>query len=90
MSSVVKRSIILDGHKTSVSLEDVFWAELKNIAQRENVPLADILHSINSQRGDANFSSAVRIFVLCSVRDQAASGSNQTLHLSLPLPAQSQ
>lgn len=90
MSSVVKRSIILEGNKTSVSLEDVFWSELKNIAQRENVPLVDILNSINSQRGDANFSSAVRIFVLCSVRDRVASGSNQPPHLSLPLPAQSQ
>lgn len=77
MSSITKRSIVLAGLKTSVSLEDVFWTELKEIAQREGVPLVDILNFVNGQRGDANFSSAVRIFVLCSVRDRIAKGNDQ-------------
>lgn len=71
MSSVVKRSVILEGHKTSVSLEDVFWSELKVIAGRGGVPLGEVLRLVNSRRGEANLSSAIRIFVFNSVKDRA-------------------
>ena len=63
-SLVVKRSIVVGGHKTSVSLEDEFWAALKKIAVRHRVTLSDLIGSIDSQRQHGNLSSAVRLFVL--------------------------
>jgi predicted DNA-binding ribbon-helix-helix protein len=63
-SLVVKRSIVVGGHKTSVSLEDEFWAALKTIALRHRKTLSDLIGSIDSQRQHGNLSSAVRLFVL--------------------------
>ena len=63
-SLVVKRSIVVGGHKTSVSLEDEFWAALKKIALRHRITLSDLVGSIDSQRQHGNLSSAVRLFVL--------------------------
>jgi predicted DNA-binding ribbon-helix-helix protein len=63
-SLVVKRSIVVGGHKTSVSLEDEFWAALKKIAVRHRVTLSNLIGSIDSQRQHGNLSSAVRLFVL--------------------------
>jgi predicted DNA-binding ribbon-helix-helix protein len=70
MSSVVKRSVILEGHKTSVSLEDAFWSEQKEIAGRGGVSLGEVLRLVNSRRGEANLSTAIRIFVFNSVKDR--------------------
>ena len=63
-SSVVKRSIVIDGHKTSVSLEDPFWTELKNIAHTRQVTLSDLVSKIEGAREQSNLSSAIRLFVL--------------------------
>ncbi|MFZ3336550.1 MAG: ribbon-helix-helix domain-containing protein [Xanthobacteraceae bacterium] len=63
-SSVVKRSVIIAGHKTSVSLEDAFWRSLKDIAINSRVTLSDLVGSIDSQRHHGNLSSALRLFVL--------------------------
>jgi predicted DNA-binding ribbon-helix-helix protein len=63
-SLVLKRSIVVGGHKTSVSLEDEFWAALKKIAVRQHATLSDLVGSIDSQRQHGNLSSAVRLFVL--------------------------
>jgi predicted DNA-binding ribbon-helix-helix protein len=63
-SLVVKRSIVVGGHKTSVSLEDEFWAALKEIAARHRVTLSDLVGPIDSQRQHGNLSSALRLFVL--------------------------
>jgi len=63
-SPVVKRSIVIAGHKTSVSLEDAFWKGLKEIADERSVTLSDIVASIDSQRRHGNLSSAIRLFVL--------------------------
>ena len=69
-SSVLKRSIVVAGHKTSVSLEDAFWKSLKEIAgQREMTP-ADLVASIDADREYPNLSSAIRLFVLGVYRDQ--------------------
>jgi predicted DNA-binding ribbon-helix-helix protein len=68
-SSVVKRSIVIDGHKTSVSLEDPFWIELKTIAQTQQVTLADLVTRIDSTREQSNLSSAIRLFVLHHFRE---------------------
>ena len=63
-SSVAKRSIVLNGHKTSVSLEDEFWNALKEIAGKRAIHLSDLVAEVDEQRGDGNLSSALRLFVL--------------------------
>jgi len=63
-SAVVKRSIVIAGHKTSVSLEDAFWNGLKAIAKVRKINLSDLVASIDTQRQHANLSSAIRLFVL--------------------------
>ena len=63
-SPVVKRSIVIAGHKTSVSLEDAFWKGLKEIADDREVTLSDLVSSIDTDRQHGNLSSAIRLFVL--------------------------
>jgi predicted DNA-binding ribbon-helix-helix protein len=63
-SPVVKRSIVIAGHKTSVSLEDGFWKALKDIADNRDVTLSDLVSSIDGERREGNLSSAIRLFVL--------------------------
>ena len=69
-SLVVKRSVVLAGHKTSVSLEDAFWESLKKIAARRHLTLSALLAAIDSGRNHGNLSSAIRLFVLAFYRDQ--------------------
>ena len=69
-SSVIKRSIVVAGHKTSVSLEDAFWKSLKEIAGQRDMTLADLVAAIDGNREHANLSSAIRLFVLGVYRDQ--------------------
>ena len=71
-STVVKRSIILAGHKTSVSLEDAFWEGLKDIAKIKRKTLSDSVGSIDIDREQANLSSAIRLFVLDHYQARAA------------------
>jgi predicted DNA-binding ribbon-helix-helix protein len=63
-SSVIKRSIVIDGHKTSVSLEDPFWNDLKRIAHAQSVTLSELVARIDGTRKKSNLSSAIRLFVL--------------------------
>lgn len=63
-SPVIKRSIVIAGHKTSVSLEDAFWKGLKDIAIEHHTTLSDLVASIDGQRPHGNLSSAIRLFVL--------------------------
>jgi predicted DNA-binding ribbon-helix-helix protein len=63
-SPVVKRSIVIAGHKTSVSLEDAFWRALKDIALNKRMTLSDLVGSIDAERQQGNLSSAIRLFVL--------------------------
>ncbi len=69
-SPVVKRSIVIAGHKTSVSLEDAFWQGLKEIAGGRDVTLADLVATIDTERQHGNLSSAIRLFVLDFYRKQ--------------------
>jgi predicted DNA-binding ribbon-helix-helix protein len=64
MSVVVKRSITIEGHKTSVTLEDEFWDALRVIAQRDKTTMVSLVHQINQTRNQSNLSSAIRVFVL--------------------------
>ena len=63
-SSIVKRSVIIGGHKTSVSLEEPFWANLKQIAHAQRAALSALVAQIDNTREQNNLSSAIRLFVL--------------------------
>jgi predicted DNA-binding ribbon-helix-helix protein len=69
-SPVVKRSIVIAGHKTSVSLEDAFWKGLKEIANGRDMTLSDLVAAIDSERQHGNLSSAIRLFVLDFYRNR--------------------
>ncbi len=71
--AVVKRSVVVGGHKTSVSLEDAFWTTLKDIAARRGITLSMQIALIDEQRKTSNLSSAIRLFVLEYFRARAAS-----------------
>ena len=73
-SPVVKRSIVLAGHKTSVSLEDAFWEGLKVIAKSKRKTMSDLVGGIDTDRKHGNLSSALRLFVLDHFQKRAASG----------------
>jgi predicted DNA-binding ribbon-helix-helix protein len=69
-SPVVKRSIVIAGHKTSVSLEDAFWTSLKEIAVVRELTLSDLVATVDTERVHGNLSSAIRLFVLEYYRAQ--------------------
>jgi len=71
-SPVVKRSIVVAGHKTSVSLEDAFWDALKEIATVRSATLSEVVAGIDASRSQGNLSSAIRLFVLDHFRTARA------------------
>lgn len=70
-SAVTKRSVVIGGHKTSVSLEEPFWTEVRAIATAEQITVSSLLRRIDRERSNANLSSAIRVYVLEHVRDRA-------------------
>jgi len=66
-----KRSVVIGRHKTSVSLEDAFWKSLIDIAVIRDMPLSDLLATIDNGREYGGLSSAIRVFVLNHYRTQA-------------------
>ncbi len=87
-SQVVKRSIVIAGHKTSVSLEDAFWKGLKEIAATRNIPVSDLVSTIDNERQHGNLSSAIRLFVLDHYRAMigSAAGTKST-HAKIEAPS---
>ena len=71
VSRVLKRSINIEGHKTSISLEDEFWNSFKEIADERGVTVTALVGAIDGGRKHANL--AIRLFVLSVYRDQLAS-----------------
>lgn len=63
-----KRSVIIDGHKTSLSLEDDFWHAVAEIAHAREITLSDLISAVDEGRTNGNLSSALRLFVLAEVR----------------------
>jgi predicted DNA-binding ribbon-helix-helix protein len=61
---VVKRSLVIAGHRTSISLEDAFWGRLRAIAAERGLSLNRLAAMVDASRGGANLSSAIRVFVL--------------------------
>jgi predicted DNA-binding ribbon-helix-helix protein len=76
-SPVVKRSIVIAGHKTSVSLEDAFWTGLKEIALGRDLTLSETVAAIDSGRVHGNLSSAIRLFVLDHYRTMIGSAAGK-------------
>ncbi len=72
-SPVIKRSIVVAGHKTSVSLEDAFWNGLRDIATERDMTLSDVVATIDDARHQGNLSSAIRLHVLDYYRSRALS-----------------
>ena len=71
-SPITKHSIDIDGHKTSISLEDAFWTALKEIAKKRGESVQHLITSIDADRRSANLSSVTRVFVLRHYMDQSA------------------
>jgi predicted DNA-binding ribbon-helix-helix protein len=77
--AITKRSVVIGGHKTSVSLEEPFWAAVRELAESQDMPLSSLLRQIDLERRNSNLSSAIRVFVLENLRMQtAANGIGQT------------
>ena len=74
-SSIIKRSVVIGGHKTSISLEDAFWNDLKEIADNQQATLSKLVRQIDEKREQANLSSAIRLYVLEHIRTHAQNGS---------------
>jgi predicted DNA-binding ribbon-helix-helix protein len=73
-SPVVKRSIVVAGHKTSVSLEEAFWNGMKEISGLRNMTLSELVGEIDNNRQQGNLSSAIRLFVLDHFKARAVGG----------------
>ena len=67
-SQIAKRTVVVAGRQTSVSLEDAFWSSLKEIADAQEAPLSMVVGEIDQTRQQGNLSSAIRLFVLDHVR----------------------
>jgi predicted DNA-binding ribbon-helix-helix protein len=89
-SAVVKRSIVIEGHKTSVSLEDQFWTSLKEIGRELKVTLSDLVGDIDVRRSHTNLSSAIRLFVLDHFRSQVSNTSTANVTTSMKMPQDAQ
>ncbi|UWR23882.1 ribbon-helix-helix domain-containing protein [Sulfitobacter sp. S190] len=67
----VKHSVTLRGHRTSISLEDAFWHELRSIAQDKGIPINALVAEIDADRGmESGLASAIRVYVLATLKAQ--------------------
>lgn len=71
LGAMKKRSVVITGHRTSVSLENAFWDALKAIAVKRNFTVNQLVTEIDKQR-DGNLSSAIRVYVLTSLQTDLA------------------
>ena len=78
-SPIVKRSVVINGHKTSVSLENAFFSALKEISKQRRATLSELITEVDRTRTEGNLSSALRLFVLNFYRTTAS-------HTAHPLP----
>ena len=79
MSTIVKRSLKIAGHLTSVSLEQEFWGALKSIAKHQNKSVPELVAAIDRNR-DGGLSSAIRVFVLQAIQKSVAVSNHQPGH----------
>ena len=86
-STITKRSVVIGGHKTSVSLEEPFWSAVREIAGAQEMSVSSLLRQIDLARRNTNLSSAIRVFVLENLRTQqttVAHSGNTTRYDSAP------
>ncbi|WP_398472731.1 ribbon-helix-helix domain-containing protein [Tardiphaga sp.] len=76
-SSVQKRSVVINGHKSSVSLEEAFWTALKEIARGTQQTLSELVTAIDRDRKTGNLSSALRLFALAHYRENQRPSQNR-------------
>jgi predicted DNA-binding ribbon-helix-helix protein len=93
-SAVIKRSIDIGGHKTSVSLEDEFWDGLRAIAELQQLTVSSLAKRIDNERHNRNLSSAIRVFVFRHFQAQASTAqavpdyaAARPLHTGMASPA---
>jgi predicted DNA-binding ribbon-helix-helix protein len=82
-STIVKRSVRIAGHATSISLEAAFWQGLCDIAAARRVSVNALVAAIDATRG-GNLSSAIRLFVLDSARSGELTRVTADANLSAP------
>ena len=70
MSGILKRSIMIAGHRTSISVEQPFWDQLKEIAACQGLSTAAMIAAIDEKRGRNNLSSAIRLHVLATLLER--------------------
>jgi predicted DNA-binding ribbon-helix-helix protein len=78
-SAIAKRSVVIGGHKTSISLEEPFWHEIRAIAGAQQMTVSSLLRQIDHERKSANLSSAIRVYVLEYLRDRARAAQQDRL-----------
>ncbi|MBD2746421.1 ribbon-helix-helix domain-containing protein [Microvirga sp. BT688] len=76
--AVLKRSVSIAGHRTSISLEEPFWEGLRAIAERETISVQALIGRIDAERGGQNLSSAIRVFVHNDLRSQLEAADQRT------------
>ena len=86
-SPVAKRSVVIGGHKTSVSLEEPFWTSMKEISEQRGMTLNQLVSAIDTNRQQGNLSSAIRLFVLDHFRSRAVGPTGLKVLLSCDEPS---
>ncbi len=71
-SKIIKRSVRIAGHATSVSVEQPFWEELQKIADQKGKSLNKMIAEIDAARGTSNLSSAIRLYILNELKNSTA------------------
>lgn len=71
---LAKRSVVIAGHRTSVSLEEPFWTALTELARERGLSVQACIAAIDSERGDSNLSSAIRVHVLAALTAKLRAG----------------
>ena len=77
-STITKRSVVIGGHKTSVSLEEPFWSAVREIAGAQEMSVSSLLRQIDLARRNTNLSSAIRVFVLENLRTHQTAMAHST------------
>ena len=77
-SSIGKHSMVVAGHKTSISLEEAFWIGLKEISGHRDMTLSELVDEINGHRQQGNLSSAIRLFVLDHFKSRVADTASES------------
>ena len=77
-SSIGKHSMVVAGHKTSISLEEAFWIGLKEISGHRDMTLSELVDEINGHRQQGNLSSAIRLFVLDYFKSHVADAASES------------